>query len=205
MQFILFDVGANSGTDSIDKTRLNSNYITHAFEPTPRLYSHILNATEDIRDRYFINQFAVSDFNGRAIFNIAGQADWGCSSLNNFSDNLNVTWPGRTDFKVTEKIEVDVITLEAYIKSLDYKLESIDFLHCDTQGSDLNVLIGLGEYINIVKAGVIEVPNNEQVKLYKENHSLEEAKDFIESKGFEIYQFTRQMNEMNMFFRKVNK
>jgi FkbM family methyltransferase len=199
-EYVLFDVGANRGTDSIERTRANKNYIAHAFEPTPILYEKLCQATGDIKDRYHINKVAVSDFVGNAIFNIAGQADWGCSSLNTFSDNLDKTWPGRTDFKVTEKIQVNVITLESYI--IKNNISKIDYLHCDTQGSDLKVLKGLGQYLNIVKCGVIEVPNSEQVKLYKENHTFEEAKIFLENNGFKIYGILDQMNEKNVYFSK---
>jgi len=206
MKYILFDVGANWGHDSIQQTIQNPEIITFAFEPTPKLFDHIKNviANNKIEDRYHIYNYAVSDFIGAAEFKIAGQADWGCSSLNNFSDGLEKTWPGRTDFKVTEVINVEVITMKHFIKNIcPIKIEKIDYFHCDTQGSDLKVLKGFEEYISIIEHGNIEVPNSESVKLYKENHSYEEAKEFLEQSGFEIYNTMQQQNEKNIYFRKI--
>lgn len=208
MKYILFDVGANWGHDSIQKTIQNPEIITFAFEPTPKLFDHIKNviANNKIEDRYHIYNYAVSDFIGAAEFKIAGQADWGCSSLNNFSDGLEKTWPGRTDFKVTEVINVEVITMKHFIKNIcPIKIEKIDYFHCDTQGSDLKVLKGFEEYISIIEHGNIEVPNSESVKLYKENHSYEEAKEFLEQSGFEIYNTMQQQNEKNIYFRKIKE
>lgn len=204
MRYILFDVGANIGSDSINKTRNNKQIVTFAFEPTPYLYNKLKESTQDIADRYFISHCAVSNFVGDADFNIAGLNDWGCSSLNTFSENLNNTWPGRTDLKVTEVIKnIRVITIKYFIEKMCHlKIDKIDYFHCDTQGSDLNVLQGCGEYINIIQEGNIEVPDSESVKLYKENHSYEDAKNFLESNNFEIYDVTQQQNEKNLFFRR---
>lgn len=47
-------------------------------------------------------------------FNIAGQADWGCSSLLEFSNGLDKTSPGRTDLKVTDTITVNTIRLDTF-------------------------------------------------------------------------------------------
>lgn len=204
MSYILFDVGANNGSDSIEKTRSNLDIITFAFEPTPRLYEIIKNNTEDIKNRYLVYNYALSDFIGIAQFNIAGQSDWGCSSLNTFSDNLDATWPGRSDFKVTETIDVEVITLKYFIDNLcPMKIDKIDYLHCDTQGSDLKVLKGAGEYINIIQNANIEVPDSEVVKLYKENHSYDDAVNFINANGFEIYNIAQQQNEKNIYFKRI--
>ena len=204
MSFILFDVGANHGTDSIEKTKNNPDIITFAFEPTPILYEKLINETMSIKDRYFVFKLAISNFNGSSIFNIAGQSDWGSSSLNTFVDNIEQTWPGRNDLKVTESINVDVVRLDHFIENIcPIHIKQIDFLHCDAQGSDLKVLEGLGKYIDIVQEGVVEVPNNNEVKPYKESHTKEDAVKFLENNNFIINNVTYQMNEQNLYFRKI--
>ena len=40
-RFVMFDIGANWGTDSLQQTKVNSNYETWAFEPTPILIDHL--------------------------------------------------------------------------------------------------------------------------------------------------------------------
>lgn len=197
---IIFDIGANNGS-STEVERLNTNNLIYAFEPTPELISKLLDISTKYLN-YIVIPKAVSDFNGSATFNIAGQADWGCSSLLKFSENLNNTWPGRSDFKVTHTVEVEVIRLDKFIE--ENNISTIDYFHCDTQGSDVDVLNGLGKFYNIIKEGVIEVPASDQVKLYKNQHSKEQATAWLERHGYVIKSEKYQQNEYNIYFTNIN-
>lgn len=177
---IFFDVGANYGTSSLDIARDDSNTIVYAFEPTPFLIEHLKNESKDLKNYHIIPK-AVSDYNGKSKFNIAGVEDWGCSSLLEFSDNTK-HWGGR-NFTVTEIIEVDVIKLSDFIK--ENKIEKIDYFHCDTQGSDLNVLVGLENYIYIIEEGMIEAAGTEDI-LYINQNSVQECSVFLQAHNFEI-------------------
>ena len=205
--FVLFDVGANFGTDSLHKTLGDQNIRTWAFEPTPELVNYLTTSSQDFKDRYTIVPVALSDFNGTAQFNIADNpgCDWGCSSLNTFSEGLEETWPGRTDFQFNRSIEVKVMRLDTWFRETNPGIERIDFFHCDTQGSDLKVLQGMGEYLGLIQAGEVECASNERGKLYKENHTLDEMRAFLVSNGYEITSITpndAQQNEVNVAFRK---
>lgn len=46
MSFILFDVGANHGQDSLNQTRDNPDVITYAFEPIPELFKKLETASQ---------------------------------------------------------------------------------------------------------------------------------------------------------------
>jgi FkbM family methyltransferase len=70
MSYILFDVGANWGVDSLGKTSGDGNVITYAFEPTPYHLDHLRANSAGYADRYNIYPFAVSDFDGTANFKI---------------------------------------------------------------------------------------------------------------------------------------
>jgi hypothetical protein len=65
------------------------------------------------------------------------------------------------------------------------------------------VLKSLGKYIDIVRAGCVEVPQSARVHLYKNQHSREEMVEFLQSNGFTINHITHQMNEDNLFFQKA--
>lgn len=202
MSKIIFDIGANNG-ESFErdiKNLANPNEY-HLFEPTPYLFNILISKFADRKNVHLIEK-AVSDKVGTAKFNIAGQNDWGCSSLFDFSDDLNKTWPGRDDFKVTETIEVGLITLKDYV---EYKnINTIDFLHIDTQGNDLFVLKGLGDKISIVKEGVIEVANRNP--LYKGIPGKDECIKFLEENGFRIAEIRSNdmfCNEENIRFIKI--
>lgn len=198
---IFFDVGANNGSSFINLARNDPKSIVYAFEPTPQMIKIIDENTSNLKN-YFLIKNAVSDFNGKATFNVAGQGDWGCSSLLDFSDKSKTEWPGRHDFKVTEKIEVEVIRLDKFVQ--ENQIKEIDHLHIDTQGSDLKVLIGLGEYISIVKKGEMEASNKKDI-LYEGQNTKEECVDFLKNNGFNIENIwcnDHSCNEVNISFSK---
>lgn len=201
MNKIFFDVGANRGTNSIHLAEADPNLTVYAFEPTPFLIDHLKIKTGHLSN-YHIIEKAVSDFNGTDTFNVAGNADWGCSSLLNFSDKSKTDWPGRADFNVTEQIKVTVIRLDSFIEANN--IEKIDYLHIDTQGSDLKVLQGLGKYIAIVKEGMMEAASKPDV-LYVGQNTVDDSCAFLLNNGFKIIDITtndNHDNEMNILFQK---
>lgn len=180
MKFV-FDVGANNGNSCLYLTS-DPDVTVVGFEPTPEMYSIIEEKIADISN-YILVKKAVSNFSGKAVFNVAGQSDWGCSSLLEFSDKSVTHWKDRTDFKVTHQIEVDVITLEEFVDEMG--IEEIEYLHCDTQGSDLNVLKGLGAKLKILKSGVIEAAAEKDI-LYNGQNTVDECIAFLIENGFDI-------------------
>ena len=197
----IFDVGANDGLSFVDLPRIMPNAQFYAFEPTPELAQKIRHQFRNAA-HYHLTQKAVGETPGTATFNIADKGDGGCSSLLEFSTELEKTWKNRDDLMVTRQIEVEVIRLDAFI--IENNIEKIDFLHVDAQGTDLAVLRSLGDEIKRVKAGVIEVPETKEVMLYKNQHTYEEAVDFLTSKGFEITRVEDSQNEKNLYFQRPN-
>jgi len=200
MKKIIFDVGANHGIDSIPRAQEDiENTIVYAFEPTPFLIDVLKHKASSLSN-YIIVEKAVSDFNGTAKFNVAGNDDWGCSSLLEFSEQSFVQWPGRTDFSVTDIIEVEVIRLDNFISQ--HNISQIDYLHIDTQGSDLKVLHGLGQYIDLVKEGLMEAAYKKDI-LYKNQNTVEDSVEFLKQHGFSITAITSNdifNNEANIRF-----
>lgn len=173
-----------------------------AFEPTPYLINHLKNSSKEFQEKYHIIPYALSNINEIADFHIAGHHDWGCSSLNIFSEGLETTWPNRKDFYFTETISVQVCRFDSWYENTNQTFQQIDFFHCDTQGNDLKVLEGMGKYIDLIIDGVIEVPASNKVKLYKNQHNKEESVEFLKNNGFFIYKEIYQMNEINLYFKK---
>lgn len=199
MSKIIFDIGANNGC-TFFQNAIDGDTV-YAFEPTPELIYQIKKMVSDNNlNNYHLIEAAVSDVEGTSKFNIAGQGDWGCSSLHEFSDDLNETWPGRTDFKVTHTVEVKVIRMDNFVQKNGITV--IDYLHIDTQGNDLNVLKSFGSELHRVKEGVMEVPNT--VFLYKNIPSKQECISFLEFNGFEITAVVDNggLEEQNVYFRK---
>jgi FkbM family methyltransferase len=196
---IVLDIGANNGNSYYHLTNDKSN-VVYAFEPTPYLLEKFLYPKE--KDNFIVIPNAVSDIEGEMEFKIAGNLDWGCSSLLDFSDDLNHTWPGRIDFKVTDKIKVNTIRMDSFIKK--YNISSIDIMHCDTQGNDIKVLRSFGEYINIIKSGQVE--GFAQNPLYKDSeNSVDNLIVFLKNHQFNIDKLESNdvyQNEINIHFSK---
>ncbi len=202
---IFFDVGANNGSTSVPEAIKDPDTMVYAFEPTPYL-THMIEDKIAQLPNYLLTKKAVSDYNGRARFNVAGQADWGCSSLLQFSENSRTQWKGRPwgygdhNFHVTEVMEIDVIRLDDFVA--EHGIEKIDYLHIDTQGSDLKVLQGLGDKISIVQAGAMEAACRKDILYYGQN-TLVECIEFLNDNGFRILKIMPNdpfCNEMNIYF-----
>jgi FkbM family methyltransferase len=193
---IVFDVGANNGSSSVPLAIANPTYLIFAFEPTPEMIEVIKSKIVGL-ENYVIVPKAVSDYNGTAEFNVAGNWDWGCSSLLKFSKKSQTDWPGRTDFHVTYKLNVDVIRLDTFIE--ESGITKIDHLHIDTQGSDLNVMKGLGEYLQIVNEGTMEAGTSDDV-LYEGQNKLNDCIKFLLLNGFKVV----DVNSNDVFCHEVN-
>ena len=203
---IFFDVGAELGLDSIPVAKNNPDVLVYAFEPNPHMIRHLTEQSEGL-ENYIIIPFAVSDYHGFSNFNICTEHPGICSLLE-FDDAGVQNWNGYrkgTDFPIhtDEKVEVEVIRLDHFIKENDVK--RIDYFHCDTQGSDLNVLKGMGEYIHLIQAGQVEAELHLK-SFYKNQNNFKETMDFLVSNGFEILQITPEggHRECNIKFKKFS-
>lgn len=207
----IFDVGSFNGLDGLALALNNPNILVHVFEANPDLIKEIkenkkkIETYKQVKIRNFkINNFAVSDKNRTLNFNVAKNPT--VSSLNNFSKNLDKTWPGYRDAHCTyiKKIKVKGITLKKYCNINNIK--KINYLHIDTQGSDFNVLKGLKNEISIVDRGVLEAPINRKKSLYQTNYSVSDIKKFLKKKQFKISKIENIdkniANEKNIFFHK---
>ena len=81
-------------------------------------------------------------------------------------------------------------------------------MHIDTQGSDLDVLRGLKNKLNIVDQGVLEATTNENTSLYESNHTINDVKNFLQLNNFEISKIENVDKnidkEKNIYFNKKN-
>ena len=209
----IFDVGAFNGLDGLILALKNPNVMVHAFEANPDLIKVIKTNKDKIEkykkikiNNYKIINNAVSDQNSNLIFNIAKNPT--VSSLKEFSKNIDKTWPGYREAHCTvvKKIEVKGITLEKYC--IDNEIKKINFLHIDTQGSDLQVLKGLKSKLDIVEKGALEAAVNKENSLYENNHTINETEKYLIINNFEISKIENVDKnidkEKNIYFNKKN-
>lgn len=197
---IIFDVGANNGNSCYHFSDDPDNEV-YAFEPTPYLCQKYLYPREQFN--YMVIPVAISDRDGECDFFLAEKADGGASSLYEFSDNLDKTWPGRQDLVVTNKITVETMRIDSFMEL--YGLTHVDYLHCDAQGNDLKVLESFGKYISKLQEGVVEAYMKNPVYKGIEN-SKESIVAFLESHGFKITGIAgndyADPNEVNIHFKR---
>ncbi len=198
---IFFDVGAELGIDSLPFARHNPDSIVYAFEPNPYMVKHLKKESADLSN-YIIIPKAVSNYNGISNFNINKFGPQGVSSLLEYSEKARANWRGFA-INVDERIDVEVITLDSFIQ--ENNIKKIDFFHCDTQGSDLNVLKGLGDYIHIIEEGQVEAAIKPE-SLYVNQNTYQETFRFLVDKGFEILGMKAEgsQRECNVHFRKFS-
>jgi len=177
----IFEIGVNTGSDT---QPLLDKYPTHTyygFEPTRELVSQAL--WPKFNDpRVNIIPMAVDIEDGFKTFNIAGQGDWGCSSLYEFDEKIHEKWENRSDFKMTHSYPVPCMRLETFIEV--FKIEGdIDYMWIDAQGNDYNVLLSMGHYINDLKAGRLECAYT--VELYQgTGNNLSNVTKYLDFCGF---------------------
>ena len=185
---IIIEVGVNTGSDTAKLLNRFPGSTYYGFEPTAQLYQHLTHTFNKSSDYKRINfyPFAISDKTGKANFNIAGQGDWGCSSLNDFNPDIHSLWPHRSDFKFTDTQEVVTIRLDTFLEQFapENKDLPIDFLWIDAQGHDIKVFESLGKYMKNSLAGRMEVAYN--VELYTNtNNTLVNAETILKNNKFQ--------------------
>jgi hypothetical protein len=100
--------------------------------------------------------------------------------------------------------------LPELIKDLEFidenNIDSIDYFHCDAQGSDLDILKSLNEKISLIKRGQVEGSRNEN--LYNTENRYNHIIEYLEKNNFIVInkeEIDKKINwkDLNILF--VNK
>jgi FkbM family methyltransferase len=206
MPRIILDIGANDGNSCITLCYDPEN-IVFAFEPDPRQMPR-LRELESSFPNYHVIQAAVSNITGFCDFNIITGDAWhnpetgergggGLCSLNTMKEHEK--------WKNSHKIQVPVIRLEDFIEKNN--ITEIEYLHCDVQGKDLEVLMGLGKHISRVKRGCIEMPHCLRKKYYVEQvYDSGDAVRFLHENDFLVDSIKSNdefVNEVNINYHRI--
>lgn len=203
----IIEVGAHTATDTRRLAEKYKGVTFYCFEPTNWLFHRYVEPFARNRPNVHVVQCAISLENGETDF--YNSTEDGCNSLYPFTENIAETWNKTLDEKLGDrhqrekgcypnararhfshwdKERVETIRMDTFLHNQNFSLDGvIKYLHCDAQGSDLNVLKSFGEYINCLQAGVIETSNKGSLNLYNntENYT-EDAIIWLSSKGFKI-------------------
>jgi len=137
---VLFDVGANIGTWSKLAIEHDKNISVFAFEAIRQTYMNLKNN--------FNQNSANINIINKAISNEVGKFN-----IYNFGENegTNSFFNNEVLYKGSEKIipkveEVTTITIDIFCK--ENNISTIDYVKCDTEGNDFNVILGCKEMFN---------------------------------------------------------
>jgi FkbM family methyltransferase len=136
-------VGAGETLEFLDLAETDPTVIVWAFEANPHVVSSVLS-TRRLPPNYHLLAMAASDFSGRSTFNVCTNAP--CSSLRE--------WGNGPRFGEMTRVDVAVTRLDEFMDREGIK--EVEYLHIDAQGSDLDVIRGLGDSLRRVRAGQCE-------------------------------------------------
>lgn len=202
----LIEVGAYDGSDSL--VYYSRGYTVYTFEPKKDLYENLVNKTKHLPNYHVIPK-AVSLKNGTTMFNICNHG--GASSILPFrpSEELIKTWsPSRTDVHYSGiSYEVETTRLDTFIEENNLQDTTIDYLHIDAQGVDLDCLKSLGKYMKNVLSGVVETVKEEHKSIYigQTENTYAHVEEFLKANGFKItgvHGNDAVQCEYNVFFQK---
>lgn len=152
---VVIDVGANNGASVVRFKKIFNQPIIHCFEPSPDAFFALQKAHGSAG--VILNQTALSSSTGTASLNIIPSRN-DLSSLEDF--NTSSDWfASRNPERSVVSCEVSKTTFDEYWGSFQ---EKIDLMKIDTQGHEVEVLIGASGCLREprLRPSVIEVEAN---------------------------------------------
>ncbi len=139
---VFFDIGANIGYYSILGSKVNSELITHAFEPAlgARFYLSENVNINDLSHQISVVPFALMDSPGEIDFYEIRNKKY--PSIYNLSGEHNI---GTKTYKLSDKIRVQSTTLDNYF--VTQHLNALDLIKLDTEGAECFILKGASTVI----------------------------------------------------------
>lgn len=131
---IVFDLGANIGMFSCVAAAKGGH--VYAFEPTPET-RELLNQNASLYDCLYVEEYAVSNEDGEAVFMINDMStdykNTGCNSL----------LEGRIKKECASQIKVKTIKIDTFVK--ENHIRRVDYIKADIEGAERYMLMGARE------------------------------------------------------------
>lgn len=160
---VIYDLGANIGLAAVWFKSLFPKAQIFGYEPVPDNYHIALKNYGNISGKVF--PIAIGKERGKAKM-LLHPRNKGAHRLTAYKSS---------DFEVDSEIEVQVETLTYFIDKGE--IPPPDFLKIDAEGSEVDILEGLGSYLNNVRAVVIEPDAGKNEK---------QCEDILVKYGFEV-------------------
>lgn len=186
---VCIDVGSHDGADALKLSSLFST-VVYAFEPHPRFFALTVNNTRSNR-KIEVLPYAVSDSSERFVTLNESRGNMSHSILPFKSEEqLNKYWPNCGDVHPSGRsYTVRLTRLDNFLDSRGHNPESlsIEYLHVDAQGVDLEVLKSLGSYLHCVKTGRVEAATTVDTASYEgQKSTIDAVRSYLEENDFVI-------------------
>ncbi|MFA5306190.1 MAG: FkbM family methyltransferase [Candidatus Babeliales bacterium] len=178
---IIIEAGAYDGSDSVKMAKFWPQGRVHSFEPVPELCLKVMKKTKDYRN-ISSYQYALSDKEGHADFYVSSfektpDAPSASSSLLKPAKHLDVC----QNIIFKKKISVETTTIDVWAEK--NRIDHVDFIWLDTQGSELSILKSSPNILKTVKAVFTEV---EFIEAYKDQPLFKDVRKLMENNGFTL-------------------
>jgi FkbM family methyltransferase len=179
-----FDIGANQGNFSL-LPLWDSSITCYGFEPNPAMYE-ILN--ENIKLNSLENNvraFNIGVSNNIEKLQLKVSLDDSDHGLSTFADDPKDRFsydnkPG--DYKI---VEVDCLTLDNIVNQLE--LESLEVIKIDTEGSELNILLGGENSLKKFKPVIVMEYANINSRMF--GYNREACVELLKTYGYNSFHF----------------
>jgi len=177
---VILDVGANIGQSVRNYLNIFNSPIVKCFEPFPTAYNTLCNLTNELNN-VEVFPTAISDVHGKSEFYINEFAP--TNSLLPFSEKSKNFVLDKYANNL-DKILIETVTLDQFAR--EEKLNHVDILKIDVQGSELKVLKGAQELlsaqtINLVYSEVLFV------ELYESQCFFGDLQAYLQSLDYTLY------------------
>lgn len=173
----LVDVGATGGVNSRWK-KIQEYVYPILFDPDPRA------AFPDTGFEQLVVNTALNNVPGRVSLNLCKKPQ--VSSLYKPDCKFLELYTNPDRFRVVDKLELDAETLDGQM--IENGLERVDFIKLDTQGSELDILMGSRRTLSDVIGIETEI---EFSRMYQGQHLFGDLDRFLQSQGFFLFDIRR--------------
>jgi FkbM family methyltransferase len=181
---VIFDVGAHHGQTSLKYLEMFPSAQIFAFEPFLSSFQE-LRANVSMKAEITPLNLALGDFNGEAAMSVNRSS--ATNSLLQTDYRASESWNNTRVTETVDTVNVTVATISHFL-GLHQKIDCIDILKIDAQGSEMAILKGgkdaaLNKRIAIIYMEIIIMPT------YVGQCELDETLQFVRSLGFVLHNF----------------
>jgi FkbM family methyltransferase len=174
-ELTIFEIGANDGAETIWFSKHFPNSEIHSFEIDERNFNMYLNSINE--KNIIFNKLGVSDVDGETLLYLSTDTKWGRlnTSASSIKKPTDLMYQTHNWIEFDETVTAKTIKLDTYVHQKE--IDRIDFIWCDIQGAEREMILGAKEALNNTKYLLVEILN---LEIYENSLiKLEEFKQIL--------------------------